>query len=103
MLFRRECRLFTPLETTPMHYIYVIQSKKDAKFYTGCTADLRKRFKEHNTGKVLSTKGRGPFHLIYYEACINQQDSYQREKYLKSGPGKRYLQNRLKRSLSLTG
>ena len=42
--------------------------------------------------------------LIYYEACTNQQDAYTREKYLKSGMGKRYIKNRLKRFLkSLTG
>jgi len=86
-----------------MHYTYVLQSKKDKKWYTGATDDLRKRFKQHNDNRVLSTKGRGPFELIYYEACLNQQDAFQREKYLKSGPGKRYLKNRLKRFLSLTG
>jgi len=41
--------------------------------------------------------------LIYYEACLNEQDARQREKYLKSGMGKRYLKNRLKRFLFLTG
>lgn len=86
-----------------MYYTYVIRSKKDGKWYTGTTNNLRKRFKEHNDNKVVSTKGRGPFILIYYEACSNQADAYAREKYLKSGPGKRYLKNRLKRFLSLTG
>ena len=86
-----------------MFYVYVIQSKKDGKFYTGLTKDLRKRFKEHNVGQVTSTKNRGPFRLIYYEACIDKQDARTREKYLKSGMGKRYLRNRLKRFLSLTG
>lgn len=41
--------------------------------------------------------------LIYYEACSDEQDARSREKYLKSGPGKRYINNRLKRFLSLTG
>ena len=86
-----------------MHYTYVIQSKKDSKWYTGYTHDLRKRLRKHNDGKVFSTKGRGPFELIYYEGCMNEQDARQREKYLKSGMGKRYLKNRLKRFLSLTG
>jgi len=86
-----------------MYYVYIIQSKKDKRWYTGYTADLRKRFKEHNENKVYSTKGRGPFELIYYEACLNQQDATSREKYLKTGMGKRYLKNRLKRFLSLTG
>ena len=86
-----------------MFFTYVIQSKKDGRFYTGSTSDLRKRLNEHNTGKVRSTKSRGPFVLIYYEACLDKQDALAREKYLKSGMGKRYLKNRLKRFLSLTG
>ncbi len=86
-----------------MYYTYVIQSEKDGQFYTGFTGDLRNRLNEHNTGKVVSTKNRGPFRLIYYEACLNAQDATAREKYLKSGMGKRYLKNRLKRFLSLTG
>ena len=94
---------FIPLETAKMFYTYVIQSKKDKRLYTGATDDLRKRFNLHNRNQVISTKGRGPFELIYYEACSNQNDAFRREKYLKSGPGKRYLKNRLKRFLSLTG
>ena len=86
-----------------MWYTYLLQSHKDKKWYTGCTADLRKRFKEHNAGLSLSTKGRGPFEIIYYEACFNRNDAFARERYLKSGMGKRYLRNRLKRFLSLTG
>jgi len=49
-----------------MFYTYVIRSKKDGKWYTGFTNDLRKRFKEHNSNKVISTKNRGPFELIYW-------------------------------------
>ena len=63
----------------------------------------RKRFSEHNDGKVPSTKGRGPFELIYFEASLNGEDAFAREKYLKSGMGKRYLKNRLKFFLSDLG
>ncbi|PIT88710.1 MAG: excinuclease ABC subunit C [Candidatus Magasanikbacteria bacterium CG10_big_fil_rev_8_21_14_0_10_36_32] len=86
-----------------MVYIYLMQSKKDNLWYTGATRDLKKRFKEHNDGKVKATRDRRPFVLIYYEACLNEHDAFTREKYLKSGMGKRYLKNRLKRFLSLTG
>jgi putative endonuclease len=71
--------------------------------YTGCTRDLRKRFLDHNQNHVVSTKGRGPFELIYYEGCRDRTDAYAREVYLKTGMGKRYIKNRLKRFLSLTG
>lgn len=83
-----------------MYYTYVIQSDKDALFYTGFTRDLQNRLEEHNTGKVASTKNRRPFRVIYFEACLNEQDATAREKYLKTGMGKRYLKNRLKRFLS---
>ena len=84
-------------------YTYVIKSLKDNKWYTGITNDLRKRFKEHNLNRVASTKGRGPFEMIYYEACLDKNDAAIREIYLKTGMGKRYLKNRLKRFLFLTG
>ncbi len=86
-----------------MVYTYVLRSAKDRKLYTGFTRNLRKRFKEHLQGKVESTKGRGPLDLIYYEACMNVNDAIERETYLKTGMGKRFLKNRLKRFLSLTG
>jgi len=86
-----------------MFYTSLLLSKKDHKLYTGYTGDLRNRFKEHNSGRNFSTKNRGPFDLIYYEACMDEEDAQAREKFLKSGPGKRYLKNRLKRFLRLTG
>ena len=82
-----------------MRYTYVLQSLKDNRLYTGSTIDLKKRIKDHNEGKVSSTRGRGQFVLIYYEACLNDHDARVREKYLKSGMGKRYIKNRLKNFL----
>jgi putative endonuclease len=72
-----------PLRENKMWYTYIIQSKEDKPWYTGCAADLRKRFKEHNDSLVSSTKGRGPFGLIYYEACLNKDDAFARERYRK--------------------
>ena len=66
------------------YYIYVLKSKKDNKMYTGYTKDLKLRFEQHNKGLVDSTKNRQPLKLIYYEACLNQQDATHREKYLKT-------------------
>jgi putative endonuclease len=86
-----------------MWYNYILESAKSGYWYTGFTNDLRKRFNQHNTGKSTYTKNRGPWKLIYYEACLNKEDARSRELYLKSGMGKRYLKQRLKRFLSLTG
>lgn len=81
-------------------YIYVLQSLKDYNFYTGYTTDLRKRMDDHEVGKVVSTRNRRPFELIYWEGCLNQQDATRREKYLKTAWGKRYIKNRLKKYLT---
>ncbi len=89
--------------TVKMQYVYVLRSLSNDNFYTGSTSDLRKRFEQHQIGKVLSTKNRGPYELVYYEACMDIKDAYTREKYLKSGVGKRYIKNRLKRFLTVTG
>jgi len=62
-------------------YVYVLKSLKDGNFYKGYTKDLKKRFEDHNKGKVESTKPRIPFELIYYEACRNEEDALHREKY----------------------
>ena len=83
-----------------MYYTYILQSEKDKQFYTGYTNDLKKRLIEHNLGKVVSTKNRLPVKLVYYEACLNQQDATHREKYLKTAWGKRYIKKRLKNYLS---
>lgn len=82
------------------YYIYVLQSKKDDKFYVGCTNNLSRRITEHMNGKVYSTKDRLPIKLIYYEFCLDQKDAYEREKYLKTAWGKRYIKNRLRNYLT---
>lgn len=86
-----------------MFYVYVLRSTKSGRLYTGFTSDLRKRLAEHQDSKSPYTRSRGPYELIYYEACMDANDALTREKYLKTGMGKRYLKNRAKRFLALTG
>lgn len=66
-----------------MFYVYIIRSEQDYDLYMGSTNDLRRRFKEHNEGKVYSTKFRTPFELIYYEAYKAEKDARAREHNLK--------------------
>jgi putative endonuclease len=66
----------------------------------GFSKDLKLRFEQHEKGLVESTKNRRPLKLIYYEACINQMDATNREKYLKTYNGRRFLHKRLKSYLT---
>ena len=86
-----------------MFYVYVLKSKTSGKWYTGSTNDLRKRLRQHNNGQSTWTKRGILWEVIYYEACLNEEDARSRELYLKSGKGKRYLKTRLKRFLFRTG
>lgn len=76
-------------------YLYILQSQKDGKFYTGITDDLSRRIKEHNCGENTSTSYRRPFKRIYYEAYLLKQDVEAREKYLKTSMGKRVMKKQL--------
>ncbi len=82
------------------YYVYVLQFKKDNKFYTGYTKNLKLRLKQHHERKIESTRNREKFKLIYFEGCLNQQDATHREKYLKTYLGKMFLRNRLKSYLT---
>ena len=66
-----------------MYYLYILKSKKDGNLYIGSTNNLKRRFLEHNKGRVDSTKLRVPLILIYYEAYINEDDARKREYLLK--------------------
>lgn len=79
-----------------MYYVYVLKSDIDGFWYTGYTKDLQKRILDHNNKENFSTKNRSPFKLIYFEGCSDERDARAREKYLKSGMGKKYIKNRLK-------
>ena len=83
-----------------LYFTYVLKSKKDGKFYTGFTKNLKLRFEQHNLGRVESTKDRRPFKLVYFEACLSQSDATHREKYLKTFHGKMFIKNRLKSYLT---
>lgn len=84
-----------------MYYVYVLKSIKDGKNYIGCINNLKRRVQEHIDGRVEATKPRTPLKLIYYEACLNEIDAYNREKYFKMGYGRRFVKERLKNYYSI--
>lgn len=78
-----------------MHYIYILKSLKDGKYYTGFSSDLRSRIRDHHAGNVQSTKNRRPLELIYYEAYKEKTQAVRREKFLKTTKGKLQLKKQL--------
>jgi len=82
-----------------VHYIYLLQSKKDKSLYIGYSPDLRERLVKHNKKQVISTKDKAPWKLIYYEAYLERKDATGREKFLKSGAGWRFIKKQIKHYL----
>ncbi len=81
-----------------MFYTYVLLSETTGKRYTGQTNNLEARLLSHNSGNSPFTKGRGPWKLIYSEEFQTRSDAMKREKFLKSGKGREFLDSFLKDS-----
>ena len=81
-----------------MFVVYVIQSQIDSRLYKGFTNDIANRLKEHNSGKTQSTKAFLPWVLVYSEQVSSRIEAREREKYLKSGIGRDYLNKILKKA-----
>ncbi|MBU1071263.1 GIY-YIG nuclease family protein [Patescibacteria group bacterium] len=78
-----------------MYYVYVLKSLRDGKLYVGYSKNYKQRIKEHNKGRIIITKNRRPFILIYLEGYLNQQDATAREKFFKTGWGRTHLKKTL--------
>ena len=79
-----------------MYYIYVLRSLIHSTRYVGSTEDISKRLAEHNSGKCRYTSGRKPWRLVYEEKFALRSEAIKREKFLKSGQGRKYLDSLLK-------
>ena len=86
-----------------MHFVYILRSQKDSGWYIGYSTDVERRLAEHHSGKNVSTRLRRPFQLIYYEAYIHKMDALGREKFLKSGAGRRFLEKQMRYYLAEAG
>ena len=78
-----------------MYYIYVLWSSKLVKRYIGSTDNLEKRLDEHNRGSNKFTKGGIPWIKIHQEDFSTKTDALKREKFLKSGQGRAWLDKQL--------
>ena len=67
-----------------MHYVYVLKTVSEERFYVGITADLRRRLAEHNAGLSRYTAKYRPWKLIYYEAYMSESLARKRETKLKN-------------------
>ncbi|KKT82152.1 MAG: hypothetical protein A3E64_02150 [Candidatus Harrisonbacteria bacterium RIFCSPHIGHO2_12_FULL_48_16] len=80
-----------------MYYVYLLENLNDKSWYIGFTENLDQRVKDHNDGRGgRTTKLKHGWNLIYCEMYLNKEDALGREKFLKSGSGRRFLKKQLR-------
>ena len=79
-----------------MFAVYILYSLRYSKTYVGCTSNLIQRFYSHN---YLGNKGwtirYRPWEVIYVEIFEDKREALDREQFLKSGLGRRYIKENL--------
>ena len=85
-----------------MYYVYILLLQ-NRKLYKGVTSNLKRRFFEHQQGKVTSTKKFRPVKLIYYEAYLLKSDATRRESFLKTSDGRKFLRRQISQVLRKFG
>jgi len=68
-----------------MYFIYILKSLKDGNIYIGRTNNFERRFSEHNSGKVSSTKSRTPFILLEKIQTTSRKEAVELELKYKKG------------------
>ncbi|MFH0887338.1 MAG: GIY-YIG nuclease family protein [bacterium] len=67
-------------------YLYILQCN-DRSLYTGITTDIKRRFKEHVSGKGgRFTRSHKPKNILYTEKHPNRSKASKREAEIKSWP-----------------
>ena len=79
------------------YYLYVLRSTMVTRLYVGSTAEPDARLKSHNSGRVRSTKAWRPWKRVLLEEYPDRATAEERERYLKSGWGRRELAALLER------
>ncbi|MBI3251971.1 MAG: GIY-YIG nuclease family protein [Candidatus Omnitrophica bacterium] len=77
-----------------MYFVYVLKSKSTHKSYIGQTNNLKSRLADHCKIVKQSTKGVTDWKLIHTEEFSNRSLAIKREKFLKSGIGRRFLKSK---------
>ena len=74
-----------------MSFVYVLRSVRTGRTYVGFSAHPRYRLEQHNEGVTKSTKGRGPWELVYEDGLATRPEAMRRERYFKTGKGREEL------------
>jgi putative endonuclease len=72
------------------YFVYVLRNA-EGRLYVGSSATPDERLKSHNAGRVRSTKPHRPWERVLLEHYADRQRAEKRERYFKSGWGRKEL------------
>lgn len=81
-----------------MYYVYILQSEKSGKYYTGYCSDIDTRILKHNSGATPSTKPGIPWKLVHSEIFLEKSSAIKREREIKNKKSRKYIEFLINRS-----
>ena len=78
-----------------MAFVYILYSDSRRRTYVGCSADWYDRLATHNAGRVTATRSGVPWRLVHLEETDSFLLARQRETYLKTSAGRRWMKKTL--------
>jgi len=75
------------------YFSYVLKSIQNGRHYYGSCSDLQLRLKNHNSGKVRSTKGYRPYEVVFFEEFESRSEAFARERFYKTIEGYKFLRS----------
>jgi len=82
----------------PVSFLYILESETTGRFYIGSTDDLDRRLAEHQRGQTPSTRGRGPWKLVYTEKFVSLLEAHRRELEIKHWKSSKLIQSLIRSS-----
>ena len=72
------------------YFVYILQAD-DGTYYTGQTNDLARRLKQHQAGRVQSTKSKTGWRIVHTEELATHLEAVKREREIKRRKSRKYI------------
>ncbi len=84
-----------------MHFVYILESAMTKEKYVGSTETFDRRLFEAKQRKNIVMSHGHHWYLIYAEAYLHRKDAENREKFLASFAGRKFLEDHLSHYLQV--
>jgi putative endonuclease len=73
------------------HYVYILRSLRNGRYYVGSSSDPERRLVAHNAGEVRATRYLLPWETVYREQHPDGRSARQREYQIKRMKSRKYI------------